>query len=228
METIGTPQIELVRWIIQYASICDYKLTKMRLVKFLYLADLYHFRSMGSTLTCWPWKFWKLGPYCVESIKALEAVESQQDMLVEKRQSDFEENDYTLYSSRDPGQEQRPASLPTSVRGHLADAIKKYGSDTSALLEYVYFHTEPMLYGRPAQALDFSMVRRWEELAPVSPRTMSPSQIRKAREIADRIPKPSGYVAAMLIPEGDEDDTGRDVDTESLSGISIELRVEPE
>src|SRR3989338_5599865 len=79
---------DLVRLIVWYASSRGDKLTNLRLVKFLYLADLYHARvswfdsahhdpehvegSKGTTLTGWPWAFVHFGPYCQEAMSAID------------------------------------------------------------------------------------------------------------------------------------------------------------
>src|SRR3989338_139415 len=64
---------DVVRLIVWYASRRGEKLTTLRLVKFLYLADLYHARvSKGTTLPGWPWAFVHFGPYCQEAMSAID------------------------------------------------------------------------------------------------------------------------------------------------------------
>ncbi len=56
---------ELVQLICGWASERDEVLTPIRIVKFLYLADLYYARKNdGMTLTGWRWRFIDFGPYC--------------------------------------------------------------------------------------------------------------------------------------------------------------------
>ena len=49
--------LDLIQYIIWYASERGMKLSPIRLVKFLYLADLYWAReNNGETLNEWPWR----------------------------------------------------------------------------------------------------------------------------------------------------------------------------
>jgi len=64
--------VKLIQFIVCQATEFGASLSPIRVVKFLYLADLYHAReNKGETLTKWPWKFVYFGPYCSESITAL-------------------------------------------------------------------------------------------------------------------------------------------------------------
>jgi hypothetical protein len=64
--------VKLIQFIVCQATKFGASLTPIRVVKFLYLADLYHAReNKGETLTGWPWKFVYFGPYCTESFLAL-------------------------------------------------------------------------------------------------------------------------------------------------------------
>ena len=65
---------ELVKYITWLATEREEMLSPIRVVKFLYLADLYHARrNQGKTLTGWKWKFVHYGPFCNEALKAIEA-----------------------------------------------------------------------------------------------------------------------------------------------------------
>ena len=64
---------DLIRYIVWYATENEMALTTIRLVKFLYLADLYYARvHRGKTLTGFPWAFVYYGPYCKQSMDAIE------------------------------------------------------------------------------------------------------------------------------------------------------------
>jgi uncharacterized phage-associated protein len=64
--------VKLIQFIVCQATEFGASLSPIRVVKFLYLADLYHAReNNGKTLTEWPWKFVYFGPYCTESFLAL-------------------------------------------------------------------------------------------------------------------------------------------------------------
>ena len=64
---------DLIDYVVWYASTRGEELTPIRLVKFLYLADLYYARrEKGKTLTGWPWAFVYYGPFCGEAMDAIE------------------------------------------------------------------------------------------------------------------------------------------------------------
>ena len=68
--------VKFVEWAVWYANKHDAKITPVRIVKFLYLADLYHARiAEGLTLTGWKWTFIHYGPFCSESLQVLEKAE---------------------------------------------------------------------------------------------------------------------------------------------------------
>ena len=63
---------KLIQFIVCQATEFGASLSPIRVVKFLYLTDLYHAReNKGETLTGWPWRVVYFGPYCGESITAL-------------------------------------------------------------------------------------------------------------------------------------------------------------
>jgi hypothetical protein len=65
--------LDLIKYIVCYATDHDIRLTTVRLVKFLYLADLYHARLFGGeTFTRFPWAFVYYGPYCREAMGSIE------------------------------------------------------------------------------------------------------------------------------------------------------------
>ena len=68
----------LIKYIVLYATEQGIKLTQVRLVKFLYLADLYFARrNQGKTFTGLPWAFIYYGPYCGEAMTAIDAAPLQ-------------------------------------------------------------------------------------------------------------------------------------------------------
>jgi hypothetical protein len=54
--------VKLIQFIVCHATEFGASLSPIRVVKFLYLADLYRAReNKGETLTGWPWKLTKHG-----------------------------------------------------------------------------------------------------------------------------------------------------------------------
>jgi uncharacterized protein YwgA len=151
---------DLIRLITRYATQCGFSLTTVRLVKFVYLADLYSARDQnGAILTGYPWAFVFYGPYCSEVMKDLDEVSRMGLIRRDSRDSKFSDKDYQLFSCRDPEAEKLEDLFPLSVISPLKRAIKKFGEDTQALLDYVYFETEPMEGAKRGDLLDFSKAR---------------------------------------------------------------------
>jgi len=164
------------------------KLTTVRVVKFVYLADLYFARSAdGKTLTGCPWRFVHFGPYCSEVMAELKQA-SQIGMVEEdRRQSKFNDEDYFLYTCHDQEAEQVEAQIPTSVLYPLRESIRLFGDDTQALLDHVYFETEPMEGVRKGDLLDFSKARQKTVWKPAIIPKLPKQKIEEARKHIERL-----------------------------------------
>ncbi len=150
---------DLVQAIVWYASNRGEKLTTLRLVKFLYLADLYNSRvSNGKTLTNWPWAFVYFGPWCKQVNEAIDNAAKNGLILAQEYPSNYNDaKDYRLFWVEDTKDEPKIIdALPTYVWSKLQWAIQKWADDWSGLLDYVYFETEPMIETSPGALLDFS------------------------------------------------------------------------
>jgi hypothetical protein len=89
---------QLVHYVVHLASERNAKLTTLRLVKFLYLADLYHARAHnGKTLTGWTWKFVYFGPYCSEASRTIDDAVRAGIIKTEQRGSSYANRDDNLF-----------------------------------------------------------------------------------------------------------------------------------
>jgi len=153
------PYEDLVQAIVWCASNRGEKLTTLRLVKFLYLADLYNARvSNGKTLTNWPWAFVYFGPWCKQVNEAIDNAAKNGLVCAKEFPSKYDdEKDYRLFWVEETDEEPKIIdALPTYVRSRLQWAIQKWADDSYGLLDYVYFETEPMIETNPGALLDFS------------------------------------------------------------------------
>ena len=175
---------DLIKYIVWYATQQGVKLTTNRLVKFLYLADLYHARlKAGKTLTGFPWRFIHYGPYCREAIAVIEKAAAEEMICKETFDSFFgDEKEYHLFWCREGDAEELGDKIHVGVIGQLQNAIKKYGEDTPHLLDYVYFYTEPMQEVKKGDMLDFSKCRKPEPIEKIELKKLSPETIKLARE----------------------------------------------
>jgi hypothetical protein len=163
------------------------KLSRVRLVKFIYLADLYWAReNNGETLTGWPWKFVHYGPFCSESLAYIER--AHHDGLIEKDsyESKFTDDDYFVYWCKE-NRTDIERKLPIFLTSPLHEAISKWGDDTFGLLDYVYFETEPMLDARKGDLLDFFKARKPEKPEPIEMIKLSQKQVAKGKEIIEKL-----------------------------------------
>lgn len=173
---------DLVHFIVWFSRERGEHLTTLRLVKFLYLADLYFAReNAGRTITGWPWAFVHFGPFCGEALDAIRSAVRPGMISAQEFRSKYDK-DFQLYNVDDPTPPRIRDMLPTYVTGPLQDAIRRFADDTPALLDYVYFHTEPMFDANPGDRLDFSRATRSVSQERVAMRQLHPAQIRRARE----------------------------------------------
>jgi|SRR5215469_3304013 len=181
---------DLVQAIVWFASNRGEKLTTLRLVKFLYLADLYNARvSGGKTLTQWPWAFVYFGPWCKEVNATIERAAEHGVILSKEYPNKYDDNkDYRLFWIEDAEEEPKVIDiLPTYVRSRLQWAIQKWADDSYGLLDYVYFETEPMIEAKPGALLDFSQSRMPEVPKKVDIKKIPKAKMEEAKKALDRL-----------------------------------------
>jgi len=169
---------DLIHLITHLASEREAKLTTLRLVKFLYLADLYMARETGGdTITKWPWAFVHFGPFCRESLQEIQKCVTLGIIESESKSSQVEETDYQLFWCSDQGDLAIDNQLPIYVSSSLRSAIKKWCEDSSGLMDYVYFETEPMVEVKKGEALNFSLASKPAKNIPINMMKLSKSQL---------------------------------------------------
>lgn len=176
---------ELVALICSWAADRDEVLTPIRLVKFLYLADLYHARKTGGeTLTGWPWRFVHFGPYCAESLQAVDAAVSKGLVARSAYESKFTgEEKYVYRGRRSQGEPPIERLIDLYTTGTLKRAVRNWADDTAGLLTHVYFETEPMSDIEPYDFLDFRKARRPPNVERVPAVKLSADKKKKALEV---------------------------------------------
>lgn len=174
----------LIRFIVCYAKEHETVLTTIRLVKFIYLADFYHARwHNGHSFTNLPWAFVYYGPYCSAVMQEIDEVVAHDCIQCNEYPSKFQNaKDFCLYTCKDQDSESFQRKLPNAVVSELKKAIRRYGDETAALLDYVYFDTEPMMHATKGDILDFSLAKRPEPTKQIILKKLSKDDIEKARE----------------------------------------------
>jgi len=183
---------QLVKYVVWLAGQFDATVTETRLIKYLYLIDLFHARiKQGKTLTDWPWAFVYFGPYCSEAYNTME--EAVKVGLIQEiyYDSKYEDKDkFRLLSIDKEEQDEEPPianELHLYITSQLEQIIKKYGDDTACLLDYIYYDTEPMRDALPDQILNFSLARKSEILSTIEMKKLSPEAIKKGASIMDKL-----------------------------------------
>src|SRR5664279_5715428 len=115
---------KLVAWICWYARERSTSPTSVQLVKYLYLADLWHARRHGgSTLTDWPWAFVHFGPYCGQAMDAIDSAVGRGFVNADRYESRYDDKDYRLYrpaSSAEPTIDQQgPWTVRRGLKGEI-------------------------------------------------------------------------------------------------------------
>ncbi len=137
----------------------DRQLGPIHLVKYVYLADLFHAkRNNGAIFTGTEWQFYKFGPWSLSVHAriepALRAISAERRSL----QSDYEDRqDWVRWHLRDGRLlEELESQLPFEIISGLKGEVRQFGQDTHSLLHAVY-GTEPMLSAAPNESLDFTV-----------------------------------------------------------------------
>jgi len=176
--------VKLIQFIVCQATEFGASLSPIRVIKFVYLADVYHAReNKGETLTGWPWAFVYFGPYCTESFLALER--AVDDGLIEAKpfESKFDDRDRFLYSCPSENGLDFESQLSIYVWSSLKEAIKKWANDTPGLLDHVYYDTEPMEGVKRGDLLDFAKARLPIKLPSFEMKKISKSKVGKAKQL---------------------------------------------
>lgn len=137
------------------------KLLRTTLMKYLYLLDVYMAEeSQGQTWCGVTWGFHHFGPYSTALADEIDRLAELS--LIQAVSGGGTTKDYFLYTVGEWSTAKTFETLgfPSNVRIKLLNAIREFRNSLSALLDTVYFRTEPMANARPGDDLDFSECRR--------------------------------------------------------------------
>ena len=180
--------VNFVEWAVWYANERDAKLTPIRIVKFLYLADLYHARiAEGRTLTGWRWTFIHYGPFCSESLQVIEKAERMGLIEGTSYRSKFDKDTKVYVHSAEDKPEDYPEALPAYVSAEIKRAMDRWADDTYGLLYHVYLETEPMVAAKPRDLLNFTISERTIREKPIEMKPLSQRQKKAGRELLSKM-----------------------------------------
>lgn len=200
----------LVQLIVGLTSEQGSPVSRVGLVKLLYLADFFNAHSHdGKTLTGWPWAFTNNGPSCSESLHAIDQA-VQRNLILTLSPSGlfrwrfflpgrFGRDENQVYVSMANvsvrsafvGTPIRLGSeledeLPIDILSALKLAIKNC-DDKPALLDYICFETKPMSSASPGDLLNFSLVYTADRDRPIPTIPLSQDTLQQARSLVKRM-----------------------------------------
>lgn len=128
---------------------------KTRLVKLMYLVDLYSVRDRGEQATSFRWIFYHYGPYAPDVERVIDRQLGNTIDLEETR--DFFGERMYVYRIREYPPE---TLLPDRLRRYCDEVCDRWATaELNDLLSYVYFETPPMENAVRGQPLDLTAVR---------------------------------------------------------------------
>jgi hypothetical protein len=163
----------------------------IHLIKYVYLGDLaFAARNGGQTFTGIDWEFYRFGPWSQTVHARIEPALLSIGAEKMAFESDYEDRaDWCRWAvSNEDLMGGIEKLVPSSISVKLKPLIHRYGSETAALLDFVY-RTPPMLNAAPNEMLDFSLVAAAPpEAPPVSPiLRMNTLSAKKKRRFAERM-----------------------------------------
>jgi len=158
--------IEKIDLLLQYALVAagqgsgwDRELGMIHLIKYVYLADLeYAKRHDGQLYTGIPWRFYHFGPWAEEVYQRIEP--ALMAIGAEKRiiPNPHDEKDVIRWTKSDDDLfDTLGNQLDLIVMGCIQRDVRRFGSDTAALLDFVY-RTKPMVTAAPDEFLNFNIM----------------------------------------------------------------------
>ena len=201
-------------------------LTKLRLVKFLYLLDLFWSQAKdGETFTRWQWKFIYYGPYCRQSTNAIDRATQYGFLEAQSYESEYGDEDFRLfkpgYRIEDQEEDEVRRIFPLYVSTHLFADVDKWCDDTYGLLDYVYFRTGPMRRARPGDVLSFKEEVKidYKDLRPIRLSPLSDSKKAALRGIIGRMKKDKDETTIAQTTKGQSRELYDDAYFEMLTAL---------
>lgn len=137
-------------------------LNKTKLLKLLYLIDVEHYRKYDATFTSFNWIFYEFGPWAYDYNKIYDQIESLPDFKISKKGVPEE----AQYISCTSGEIDLGDIFPKPEDSLIfKEIVNKWAvEDLSKLLNFVYFHTEPMVDAIKNKTLDFTKIKNLERI----------------------------------------------------------------
>jgi hypothetical protein len=200
---------QLIPAMVSYVNDHEGYVTKTKLLKLLYLFDVEFYRVHRRLFTEFSWKFFHLGPWAREFDPVVNELVAQGVLLqVESAKQDY---DTKFFKTESPLDISRVFSS-FKEEAPLRTVLNKWADrPTGEILDYVYFHTEPMEQGIRNEPLNFSLVsdgrpeKYTRTVSGTSDRDIANAKKQFASKIAS-LPKPSTEVRFEFTPPKYDDE----------------------
>jgi len=141
----------LIAYIVARACDRDVTLNQTKLVKLLYLVDVEREASARPLLTGLRWVFFHYGPYALELPEILAKMEGGEVIVGQWHGAKL----YRAAPDAPTGED-----WPPGTRSLVDSVLKRYAAlELNELLDFVYFHTAPMLEAVRGEPLDMTQAR---------------------------------------------------------------------
>jgi hypothetical protein len=155
---------KLVLAILTFVKERDGFVTKTKLLKYLYLIDIEHYRAEGQLLTGFRWKFYKYGPWASEYDPFYSRLQRQGAIAVEPGTRPDLDTEFL-----EPKEEVELEDVfgNASERMRVRQILDTWAArPLGEMLDHVYFQTEPMEEAKRDEHLNFERINRYIGLHP--------------------------------------------------------------
>jgi len=155
MTTIPTDRHALIVFVAWHASKLGRAVSRIRMVKFLYLGDVHFYAQRRRLATGYRWKFYHYGPYAAEAQRDIDECAERGLLHCEVLPRADEAGEVSLYRAygTDPAIHDRFSATLETVLG--SEIERWVGAELNPFLDYVYFETPPMREARRGEYLRF-------------------------------------------------------------------------
>ncbi len=131
----------------EYKERNNYGISRTKLIKLAYLAEIFYKRQTRERLTDSIWVFWKFGPYLLDYPDILNS-EAFNKSIDEDFQPVNINTDYV------------PNDADINEKTAIFKALEFVDEDLNDILDFVYFDTEPMMHATSrGEELNFDLVK---------------------------------------------------------------------
>ena len=148
---------DLISYVISELRDADIGFAKTKLMKLIYIIDVENYRRRGETVSGLEWRFYHYGPYAFEIDTAL----GELGIDIPQEQVTTQGGHQAIVFKSQDLFHGVGALIPSTEKLVARLVLGEWGmTELNPLLDYVYFHTEPMQDAKRGDLLDFAKIKR--------------------------------------------------------------------